>query len=85
MARKPGVHQIHAFVPLEDWQTIKEYCNRSGRALYATDFIKVFLRSFAIEARKRMEMGEFASSLDLVEIPKLTESMLDRLENHNGE
>ncbi len=78
--RPEGCVQSHFWVLAEDWQTIKTYCNRSGRRLYATDFVRVFLASLASEMRERMAQDEYASEIDLSRIKPMTISMMKSLE-----
>lgn len=78
--RPEGCSQTHFWVLDSDWQTIKQYCNKSGRRLYASDFVRVFLASLAAEMRASMERSEYGSEIDLSRIKPMTISMLKKLE-----
>lgn len=82
-SRPEGHIQTHFWVLEEDWLTIKTYCNRSGRRLYATDFVRVFLAALAAEMRASMERSEYASEIDLSRIKPMTISMLKKLEGED--
>lgn len=83
--RPEGCVQTHFWILEEDWKVIKTYCNRSGRKLYASDFIRVFLAALAAEMRTRMEEGNFASEIDLSRVKPMTISMMKTLEGEVNE
>ena len=83
--RPEGCLQTHFWILADDWQTIKTYCNKSGRRLYASDFVRVFLASLAAEMRASMERSEYASEIDLSRIKPMTISMMKSIEGDEDE
>jgi len=78
--RPIGCVQTHFWVLTEDWNTVKQYCNRSGHRIFASDFVRIFLSALATEMRERMEQEQFASEIDLSLIRPMTQKLMTELE-----
>lgn len=78
--RPEGMVQFHVWILKEDWDVVKQYCNKSGRRLYASDFVRIFLASLAAEMKASMKRSEYASEIDFSRIKPMTISMMKTLE-----